>query len=40
MMIKKFSYFLSQITNGPYEWIGKSLRDAHQGKGITENQFL
>jgi hemoglobin len=26
---KKFAFFIANITGGPYEWPGKSLREAH-----------
>lgn len=27
------------ITGGPIEWVGKSIKEAHQGRGITNDDF-
>jgi hemoglobin len=31
--------FISQETGGPYEYTGKSMKEAHQGMGITDAEF-
>lgn len=28
------------VTGGPVEWIGKSMKDAHRGRGIKEEHFI
>lgn len=37
--VKRFAYYISYMTGGQQEWIGKSLKQAHKGRGIKEYHF-
>ena len=37
--VKRFAYYLSYMTGGQQEWIGKSLKQAHKGRCIKEYHF-
>lgn len=37
---KKFAYFLASCCDGPFEWVGKAMKEAHRGKGIKDEHFM
>jgi hemoglobin len=36
---KQFIHLASKVSGGPYDYSGPSMRDAHKGMGITDDQF-